>query len=328
MGIDWRGLAKALLLAAIFSTGVAAAATVQYVYDDLGRLVAAVDASGQTTVYTYDAAGNLLSVSSNASTQLSIVAFAPNHGKEGDSVTIIGSAFIANPAQNTVSFNGTPATVSTATATTIVAVVPAGASSGPISVSNTNGTVTSANSFSVVAAPVITAVTPNEVAREVTTRVDISGANLRFASAVTFAQAGITVTILPGATDQLLPVRIYATTAAPAGVYAFSVTNQAGTTASGTVTVTIGAGALGSVMTVARPVSIFTPGPTQLAPSGGAMSTAMPVSVFVPGAAQGAPSGSGVTFANPVSVFVPGAAQIAPAGSAMSVAPPVSVQVP
>jgi YD repeat-containing protein len=307
VGIDLRRLAKALLLVALLFAGAAQAASVQYVYDDLGRLVAVLDPSGQTTLYTYDAAGNLLSVSNNASSQLSIVAFAPNHGKAGDTVTIIGSAFIANPAQNTVSFNGTPATVSTATATTLVAVVPAGAMSGPISVSNVNGTATSANAFTIVEPPVIAAVTPNVVGRGGATRVEISGSNLAFATAVTFTQAGITATLLPGATSQTLPIIVTVSGSVPAGVYSFSVVDSAGTTNSGAVTLAVGLPPTGDSMTVTRPVSVFLPQPAQLAPtSGDSMTVANPVSVFLPPQTPlPPPTGDSMSLAQPVSVSMP-----------------------
>ena len=331
MGFDLRGLAKALLLAALLLTGAASAATVLYVYDDLGRLVAAVDPSGQTTVYTYDGAGNLLSVSNTSSSQLSVVSFTPNHGKAGDAVTIFGSAFIPDPGQNTVSFNGTPAAVSAASATSIVATVPAGAASGPITVGNANGTATSATSFTVVEAPLITAVTPSVVGRGGATRVEISGSNLRYATAVTFAQAGISATILPGATDQMLPIIVTVASSVPADAYGFSVVDSAGTTNSGVVTLRVGIPPTGESMTVARPASVFMPQPAQLAPtSGSGMSVANPVSVFVPQPAQLAPtSGASMSVANPVSVFVPQPAQLAPtSGASMSVAQPVSVSMP
>jgi len=307
VGFDLRGLAKALLLVALLLTGAASAATVLYVYDDLGRLVAAVDPSGQTTVYTYDGAGNLLSVSNTSSSQLSVVSFTPNHGKAGDAVTIFGSAFIPDPAQNTVSFNGTPAAVSAATATSIVAAVPSGATTGPITVSNANGTATSANSFTVVEAPVITAVTPSVVGRGGATRVEISGSNLAFATAVTFTQAGISATVLPGATNQMLPVIVTVAGSVPADAYSFSVVDSAGTTNSGAVTLRVGIAPTGETMTVTRPASVFMPQPAQLPPT----------------------SGDSMTVANPVSVFLPQPLQLPPtSGVSMSVTQPVSVSMP
>jgi len=267
----------------VLLAGSAAASTIQYVYDGLGRLVAAVDPSGQATIYSYDAAGNLLSVSNSASTQLSIVAFTPNHGQAGDSVTIIGSAFIPIPSQNTVSFNGTPAGVTSATATTMVVAVPASATSGPISVSNSNGTATSAGSFIIVAAPVITGVNPGVVGRGGATRVEILGSNLAYATAVTFAQAGITAIVLPGATNGVLPVRITVASGVPADAYAFSVVDAAGTTNSGAVTLKVGLAATGESMSVTRPVSVFVPAPVQLGPTpGGSLAVTPPASVSMP----------------------------------------------
>ena len=38
---------------------------VQYFYDDLGRLTQVVDPSGNVAAYSYDAVGNLLSITTN-----------------------------------------------------------------------------------------------------------------------------------------------------------------------------------------------------------------------------------------------------------------------
>ena len=289
------------------SAGMAPAATVQYVYDDLGRLVTEIDPATGATQYTYDAAGNLLSVTRSGSSQVSIASFTPTHGIVGESVTILGTGFIPDAGQNTVSFAGTPAVVSSATTTSLATTVPAGAVTGQITVSNANGTATSAGAFIVVTAPVITGVTPGSIPRGATTRVDISGSNLAFATAVTFAQAGITASILPGATNQVLPVNISVSGSVPGGSYTFSVTNAAGTTGSGTVTlaVLVGVAPAGDAMTVTRPVSVFVPGPPQVAPSGSSMSVAQPVSVFLPSPPQIAPSGSAMTVTQPVSVSMP-----------------------
>lgn len=272
--------ALALLFGVFFCA--AQAATIQYVYDDLGRLVAEIDPASGATRYTYDAAGNLLSVSRSTSSEVSIVSFAPDNGKVGDTVTVFGSGYIPNPTQNTVSFAGTPATVTSATISSLVTTVPAGAVTGPITVSNSNGTATSTNAFTVVALPVITGVTPSVVGRGTTTRLDISGSNLEFATSVTFAQVGITASIQLGATNQLLPVNIAVSNSVPAGSYTFSVTNVAGTTGSGSVTVMVGAGPAGEGMSVAPPVSVFLPRPSQVGPSGDSMSVTQPISVSMP----------------------------------------------
>ena len=79
---------------------------ITYVYDDLGRLVAVVDPAGDTAVYTYDAVGNLLSISRFSSSVLSILHFTPSQGPVGASVTIYGTSFSTTASQNTVTFNG------------------------------------------------------------------------------------------------------------------------------------------------------------------------------------------------------------------------------
>jgi uncharacterized repeat protein (TIGR01451 family) len=73
-----------------------------------------------------------------------ISAFAPNAGGPGTSVTVFGSSFQGTTA---VKFNGTDASFSSVTPSQLTAVVPAGASTGPISVTAPAGTATSAEAF-------------------------------------------------------------------------------------------------------------------------------------------------------------------------------------
>jgi YD repeat-containing protein len=262
--------------------GQAHADTVQYVYDELGRLAATVESTGEVRFYKYDAAGNLLSVSSASASEIAILSLTPGHGIVGSSVTIVGSGFIADPLQNTVRFAGTQASVTSATATTIVATVPVGAASGPISVTNTKGTATSAAAYSVVAAPTIAAAAPDTVSRGFITRVDVTGSNLAFANAVTFAQAGITASITSGASDQRLPINLSVSAAVPSGSYGFTVTNAAGTASSGAVVITVGATTAGVLQSVSPVTTVFLPFPALTAPSGAATSVAPPVSVSMP----------------------------------------------
>ena len=325
MRLALSGLAVVVML----FCGLALAAEQRYVYDNLGRLIAVVDEAGNATTYSYDPAGNLISVTrQGGGGALAVTAFTPDRGKAGDAITILGAGFLPGAAANTVTFNGTPATVSSATASAIVATVPVGATSGPVTVSNANGSAASGQSFTVLVAPVISAVTPAMVARGMSTRVEIGGSSLRFASSVVFAQPGIVATILPGGSDQLLPVTLNVGPSVPAGAYVFSVSNPAGTSQSGTVTVTVGIRPTGAAFSVARPLTVFAPSPAQLNPVGSSASVAAAVSVFAPAAAQIAPSGSAMSVGRPVSVFVPAAAQIAPSGAAMTVARSVSVFAP
>lgn len=63
---------------------------VQYIYDDLGRLSQVIDGQGNVATYTYDAVGNLLSITRNTGGvgAPTITALTPNTGSTGISVNI------------------------------------------------------------------------------------------------------------------------------------------------------------------------------------------------------------------------------------------------
>jgi YD repeat-containing protein len=107
-------------------------ASVQYVYDALGRLTTVVDPSGNVATYNYDAVGNLQSItrSTTPPTALAILGFSPAQGSVGQTVVIQGQNFSAKPSANTVRFNGTAATVTAATANSLTVTVPSGAWGG------------------------------------------------------------------------------------------------------------------------------------------------------------------------------------------------------
>jgi len=100
---------------------------VTYLYDELGRLTGVIDAAGNAATYSYDAVGNILSIQRYSPSQVSVLSFTPGQGASGDSVTIYGTGFSATAGQNTVQFNGVPATVTSATQTQLVVSVPTGA---------------------------------------------------------------------------------------------------------------------------------------------------------------------------------------------------------
>jgi YD repeat-containing protein len=121
------------VVAACLSPGIdhlAFAGGITYVYDPLGRLVAVVDGSGNAAAYQYNNVGNLLSISTTNSSQLSIFGLSPNNGPINASVTIYGDGFSTTPSQNAVTIAGLAATVTSSTQTTISTKVPAGASTG------------------------------------------------------------------------------------------------------------------------------------------------------------------------------------------------------
>jgi YD repeat-containing protein len=171
-----------LAVACLLTAGVAglASAEITYYYDTLGRLVGVSDPASDTATatYQYDAVGNLLSVTRYASSTVSIIDFQPNTGPVGTVVTIQGTGFSSTPASNAVTFNGTAATVTSATATSLVVSVPAGATTGTIGVTAPAGSATSSSAFTVTAtsgAPTITSFTPTIAAPGTT--VTISGTN-------------------------------------------------------------------------------------------------------------------------------------------------------
>jgi YD repeat-containing protein len=150
---------------------------VSYSYDALGRLVGVSDSRSNTAVYDYDAVGNLVAIGVNPSSQVSIINFLPQTGAVGTIVTINGTGFSSTASQDTVKFNGTSATISSASPTQIAVAVPSGATSGPITVTAPNGSATSTTNFTVTAstAPVITGFTPS--IGTAGTVITISGAN-------------------------------------------------------------------------------------------------------------------------------------------------------
>jgi hypothetical protein len=82
-----------------------------------------------------------------------ITSFTPTSGLSGAAVVITGTNFSTTPAQNTVKFGTVLATVTASTATSITTSVPAGASTGTISVTVNDVTATSATPFTVETVP-------------------------------------------------------------------------------------------------------------------------------------------------------------------------------
>ncbi|MDR2871424.1 MAG: IPT/TIG domain-containing protein, partial [Xanthomonadaceae bacterium] len=112
----------------------AAAEATDFFYDVNGRLVAVTNDGGQSARYRYDAMGNLVRIDRLAVGELALFGFAPARGAAGSQVKIRGQGFSASPAGNTVRFDGVLSSVVSSTATELVAVVPGGAGTGPVSV--------------------------------------------------------------------------------------------------------------------------------------------------------------------------------------------------
>ena len=158
-----------------------------------------------------------------------ITAFTPTRGSVGTEVTIVGSNLGGITA---VTFGGQPSgTFFVDSASQLRAVVPAGAATGPISVSGRSGTAVSSQSFVVLGAPTITAFTPTR--GTVGTEVTVSGGNFTGVTAVAFNGTAATSFAVDSATRLRAVVPDGATTGP------ITVTNANGTaTSSGNFEVT------------------------------------------------------------------------------------------
>ncbi len=197
-----------------------------------------------------------------------ISSLSPASGLAGASVTITGTNFGATQGTSTVTFNGTTATVSSWSATSIVAAVPSGATTGNVAVT-VGGVASSGASFTVLVAPTISILSPASGA--VGTSVTITGTNFgatQGASTVTFN--GTTATVSSWTATNIVA-------AVPAGA----------TTGSVVVTVS-GVASSGSNFTV-----LPTPSITSLSPTNGAAGALVIVTGTNFGSTQG---GSAVSF--------------------------------
>jgi hypothetical protein len=142
-----------------------------------------------------------------------ITSLTPSTGPVGTAVTIAGSNFGSTRGTSTVTFNGTPATTTSWSASSIVVPVPSGATTGSVVV--TVGSVASnSQTFTVTtsSAPVISGLTP--ATGPVGTSVTIAGSNFgstRGASTVTFNGTAATPTS-GSASSIVVPVPSGATT--------------------------------------------------------------------------------------------------------------------
>jgi len=155
-----------------------------------------------------------------------IAGFAPASGPVGTSVSISGTNLGGATA---VTFNGASASFTVSSATAIQATVPAGATTGPISVTTPAGTAVSSNAFTVVPPPSISGFAP--ASGPAGTKVSISGTSFSGATAVTFNGVSASFTVTSDTTIQ-------ATAPAGATTGPIAVTTPAGTaTSSGAFTV-------------------------------------------------------------------------------------------
>src|SRR5438046_4600331 len=185
---------------------------------------------------------------SNASPP-TITSFTPASGPVGTSVTISGTNFTDASA---VLFNGTSASFTVNSATSIAATVPSGATTRPISVTTSGGTASSAGSFTVINPPTITSFTP--ASGPVGTNVTINGTNFTGVTGVQFNGTNASFTVGSATT-------ITATVPAGATSGPIGVTNADGTASSA------------SSFTVINPPTI-----TSFTPASGPVGTSVTIS--------------------------------------------------
>jgi hypothetical protein len=179
--------------------------------------------------------GNILSISRSTVTQgqLAIFDFNPRSGPPLTTVTVRGQGFSATPSSDTVKFNGTAATVTSATTSSLVVTVPVGATTGKITVTVSGKTATSSANFVVSQAPVVLTVSPKAALFSVVIPgFTVTGANLVGAT-FTFGLTGPAisgVSINSKGTSATMTV----TTGVVEGTFALVATTSAGSSGSGT----------------------------------------------------------------------------------------------
>lgn len=196
-----RNLTTWMLCLVVMSAGMGRAAFADigyyYFYDDLNRLTKAVDSTGVAIGYVYDEVGNHVSVTRAVVAPFAILGITPPGGSVGTRVVIEGRGFSAVAAENVVSFNGVDATVVSTAAGRLEVDVPAGATTGPVSVSVGTDTTNSGDNFVVRVLPVVLGLSPRFVLSGATlSSLVVTGENLSgsgFAFTPAFVPAVVTV---------------------------------------------------------------------------------------------------------------------------------------
>jgi hypothetical protein len=96
-----------------------------------------LDGDGKPDLALANNTSNRISVLRNADLPPTIISFSPLSAKPGESVTLTGTNFNANPTKNVVFFGATRGTVTAATTTSVTVTVPTGATYALITLLNT-----------------------------------------------------------------------------------------------------------------------------------------------------------------------------------------------
>lgn len=129
-------------------------------------------------------------ISGGTPTPPTLTGFAPASGAIGATITLSGTKLAETTA---VRFNGVTANFTVQSPTQLTAIVPPGATTGPLEVVTPGGSVLSATAFQVLPGPALTGFEPSRGSAG--TRVLLTGANLTGTTAVTFAGVNATFTV-------------------------------------------------------------------------------------------------------------------------------------
>ena len=170
-----------------------------------------------------------------------VSSISPTSGTVGTAVTITGANFSDTPASNTVKFNGTLATVTGATATSLAVTVPVGATNGTISVTTAGGPGTSTGSFTVTSSaattPTVTGMSPTSGA--VGTVMTITGTNFSTTPASNTVKFNGSTAVVSASTASSITIAV------PAGA----------TTGTVSVTTASGTGTSTGIFTINQPIA-------------------------------------------------------------------------
>ncbi len=114
-----------------------------------GQTIDFIVTPGANNTHDSTALNPTIAWSATSGTAPVVTSFTPTSGATGTDVTITGTNFVPSISGNTVKFNGLTASVSSASATTIVARVPLNATTGKVNVTTSIGTDDSTGDFTV-----------------------------------------------------------------------------------------------------------------------------------------------------------------------------------
>lgn len=153
----------------------------------------------------------------------------PNRGPAGMAVNLFGTHIGAT---SEVRFNGVPATFTVPSITQVTATVPAGATTGPVTVTTPSGTAASADNFTVTVPPTVAITNPVEGATVAGASVQVRGTVASDTLEVGVAVNGLVAQVNSGAWVVTVPLQV------GANVLTATATDATGAQATASITVT------------------------------------------------------------------------------------------